>query len=287
MSDLVSRSLRTMLAESLDVDPERLAHLDRLGPDRLRLLKERVSDKLFDEHAPVFARVSRLAPLVPAIVAAKLAVKVVDPIVGGRAAGSIGVDHPDKARGVLSHLPPAYMADCAAYLDPRAITVLAPLLDPGPLVPAANELLRRKAYITAARFVDFATEEMIHAFEAGITDNEGLLHTASLAASTERLTEIIGQLPDERVDQIVLASTSSPEATLAGLSLLGRLDPGLSGRLGDTFFTTITDDQLTDVLTVASERGATAELKVVHAHLGATAKTRLSAHPLWKQVKKM
>lgn len=228
MTDLLTEAQLVMLAQTLDVPPERIEHLARLGADNLRALRERISDVLFDAHAELFSRVSALGPLVPSAVVAKVAQAAVPPLVGGRAGGALGVDHPDKAAGVLSRLSPEYMADAAPYLDPRALKVLAPKVPAGPLVPAAQELLRRKDYVTAARFVEFATPELIKAFEAALDDDEGILHVAAYTHSDERLREIVRALPIDRIASIIdTAGRGSDELQQALVSLISRLDDEL------------------------------------------------------------
>jgi hypothetical protein len=235
MSDLVTRAQIVILAETMDTDPERLRHLERLGADKLRVLREHISNALYDELATTFARISALAPLVPPALVAKVAQAVIPPLVAGRAGGALGVQHQDKVTGVLTHLSARYMADCAPYLDPRTIAVLAPTIPGGLLVPAANELMRRRAYVTASRFVEFATPNLVRELEHGIDDKAGVLHTVALTQSPQRLREIITMLPPDRVTPIIQTAAGSPELMLAGLSLLARLDHDLIDTFGEAF----------------------------------------------------
>lgn len=279
MTDLVTRAQLVMLAETMDVPPQRLSHLERLGAAQLRALRERVSDVLFDSHAQTFARVSRLAPLVPNALVAKLAQTLVPPLVAGRAAGALGMAHPDRAAGVLSHLSARYMADCAPYLDPRAIGVLAPVVPVSLLVGAANELMRRGGYVTAARFLQYAGPELVRDFERGIQDDTGLLMTAALADSTDQLAEIIELLPRPRVHDIVRAAGTGTDELLAGLSLLSRLDQRLRHELGEVFFASLRDERVGWVLRTAVERRAVPELLAVVHQLDGPTLHRLAADP--------
>ena len=233
MADYLTRAQLDILASVLDVDAERVAHLDRLGADGVRALRERISNLLFDEQAAMFARVSKLAPLTPNALVAKVSEAVIPPLVAGRAAGALGIDHQGRIADLLSRLSPAYMADCAPYLDPRAIEVLAPVVPGEALVPGAVELLRRRDYVTAAAFVEFATPELIRAFEQGIDDDLGLINTAALVHSTEMLAQIIDTIPDDRLERILAASLTTPESILSGMSVLSRLDAEVRDRLVD------------------------------------------------------
>jgi hypothetical protein len=277
--DLVTRAQLAMLAETLGVPPERIRHLERLGADNLRGLRERISDQLFDEQSATFARMSKLAPLVPNGLVAKVSQAIVPPLVAGRAAGALGVDHPGRAKGVLADLSPQYMADCAPYLDQRTVAVLAPTIPPALLIPAANELMRRKAYVTASWFLDYATPETLLDLEAGIHDKAGLLHTTSLVQSTERLNQIVRLLPTGQVAVIVRTAITSPELLTAGLSLLARLDPELTADLGDLLFEELDGPGLTEVLRTAVGQGAILELLVVAASVREDAVRRIAADP--------
>jgi hypothetical protein len=263
VTDLVTRAQLEMLAETLDVAPERLRHLERLDATQLRELRERISDALFDSHAQTFARVSRLAPLVPNALVAKLAQTMVPPLVAGRAAGALGMAHPDRAAGVLSHLSPRYMADCAPYLDPRAIGVLAPIIPVALLVDAANELMRRQSYVTAARFLQYASPELVRDFERGISDDAGLLMTAALTDSADRLAEVIRYLPRRRVEAIVRSAGSGEDQLVAGISLLSRLAEPLRRELAGTFFGPLDDERVSWVWRTASAHNAVPELRTV------------------------
>lgn len=231
MADFVTRAQLDMLAKTLGVDAERVAHLERLGAEGLHTLRSRISNVLFDEQAATFARVSKLAPLAPNALVAKVSEAVIPPLVAGRAAGALGVDHQGRIADLLSRLSPRYMADCAPYLDPRAIAMLAPIVAGESLVPGANELMRRHDYVTAAGFVEFATPELIKAFERGIDDDLGLLHSAALVYSNDMLGMVIRAIPDERLERIMAASLATPASIMAGLSVLSRLDAELRDQL--------------------------------------------------------
>ena len=278
MSDLVTRAQLVMLAETLDVEPDQVRHLERLGADGLRSLRERISDVLFDEQAAVFARLNKLAPLVPNGVVAKLSQAIVPPLVAGRAAGALGVGNPGRAKAVLTDLSPTYLADCAPFLDQRTVAVLAPTIPAEVLVPAANELMRRHAYVTASWFLDYATQELVLGLEDGITDKAGLLRTTALVQSAERLDEIIRLLPSDRVAVIVRTAVSSPELLMAGLSVLSRLSPELAADLGDVLFAELDDDGLTDVVRTVVDQDAAGELLAVAAALHPAALRRLAGN---------
>jgi hypothetical protein len=266
MTDFITRAQLAMLADALGVETERVAHLARLGAAGVRELRERISNVLFDEHAATFARVSKLAPLAPNALVAKVSEAAIPPLVAGRAAGALGVDHQGRIADLLSRLSPRYMADCAPHLDPRTLAVLAPIVPGDVLVPAAKELLRRCDYVTAARFVEFATPDLIRAFEESIDDDLGLLHTAALTYSTEQLADIIGAIPEARLDRIMLASLTTPESIVAGLSVLARLGPDLRAQLSEMLARHVEPGTRDAVLNAIESHGMTDDLHAVAEH---------------------
>lgn len=281
MSELLTHAQLVMLAQILDVPVERVEHLGRLGADQVRALRERISDLLFDEQAETFRRVSGLGPVIPAAVVAKVAQLAVPPLVAGMAGGALGVAHTDKAAGVLSRLSPEYMADAAPYLDPRAVRLLAPVIPPGPLIPAAEELLRRRDYITAARFLEFATPELIAAFEPALRDDEGVLRVAAYTHSDERLSDVVRSLPPARVSSIVATgATGDTELRLATISLLSRLDDELKRQVGDILFDELDAEAVAAFLATVVAEGAVGDLLAVLGRLSPAALDMAAANPI-------
>lgn len=231
MTDLLTRGQLDLLAQLLDARPEDVAGFARLGAADLRAVREHISAELFDADAPMFARIARLAPLLPDAVVAKVAVTVVPAEVSGRAAGALALAHPDRIAGILTALPVGYLADAAAHLDPRTIPALAARVPAAALVPAAEELLRRGDFTTTSRFVEHAPDDLVAALERGIGDDLGLLMTAALILDAGRLTAILRAFPAERRDAIArTAATGGDRGLIAAISVYGRLDAELRTR---------------------------------------------------------
>lgn len=279
MTDLLTRGQLDMLAQDLGESAESLESLTRLGANSIHALRTRISNLLFDAHTETFARVSKLAPIIPNALAAKVAQDAVPPEAAGRAGGVLGIDHPGRVAGLLACLAPAYMADAAAYLDPRAVAVLAPRM-PGPvLIPAALELLRRRDYTTAARFLEHAPDRLIHEFERGIPDNAGLLRAVALTPTADRLDRIVRAIPDQRRQRIIAsAATADAPTMLAGLSVLSRLQPDLTDALGAILFDRSLD-HIDRIVTIAHQHGAHGELLAVLAAQPDSSLTRIAEVP--------
>ncbi|WP_410869987.1 hypothetical protein [Nocardia sp. A7] len=240
MTDLTTRAQLILLARTLHVHPQRLDHLRYLGADRLHALQQQISGVLFDQHTETFRRISALVPFVPLTVSIPLVQKLVPPMMTGRAAGSVGLDHPGKAAETLTMLRAEYAADCAPYLDPRAIEQLADQMAPGPIVEIINELLRRRDYVTAGPFLACATTELIAHVEADVRDDAGLIFSAAFSYDVDVLSAVVRQLLDgphrriPRITQTVL--TGSADLQHAALSVFSRCAPDVIRRVGDILF---------------------------------------------------
>ncbi len=285
MADILTRAQLSLLAALLQTDAANLASLERLGADDLKALRGALSDALFDEQAEAFARVGKLAPLVPNALVVTVAHRAVPPEVAGRVGGAVGLAHGDRAIGVLSGLKPAYLADAAPYVDPRVIPHFAPRLPAKLLIPAARELLRRRDYLTASRFVEFATDELIVAFERAIDDDEGIILTGVLVSDTNVMNDIMRAAgPDRSLRMARAAAAGKPEVLAALVSLLNRIDPELARPAVAELLGHPDVDVVVHVLEVATAEGVVVELLEVSAVLDGEARARLASLEAWQRI---
>jgi len=285
MADILTRAQLSLLAALLQTDAANLASLERLGADDLKALRGALSDALFDEQAEAFARVGKLAPLVPNALVVTVAHRAVPPEVAGRVGGAVGLAHGDRAIGVLSGLKPAYLADAAPYVDPRVIPHFAPRLPAKLLIPAARELLRRRDYLTASRFVEFATDELIVAFERAIDDDEGIILPGVLVSDTNVMNDIMRAAgPDRSLRMARAAAAGKPEVLAALVSLLNRIDPELARPAVAELLGHPDVDVVVHVLEVATAEGVVVELLEVSAVLDGEARARLASLEAWQRI---
>ncbi|MFF0531674.1 hypothetical protein ACFYT3_25235 [Nocardia amikacinitolerans] len=284
MTDLVTRAQLVLLARTLHVPAERLAHLEKLGAARLHELQQRIARRIFDEHTATFRRVGMLVPVIPLSISLPLVQRMVPPMMVGRAAGAVGVEHPKKAAEALGMLDVSYAADCAPYLDPRTVGELADVAPPGPVVAITNELLRRGDYVTAGPFLAYATPALIRAVEAGVHDDEGMIRSAAYAYSSASISAVIRQLlhgPTQRIPRLAATLLSgSAELRLTALSVFARCDEDVIAALGDILVDVGTVEQNGDLVRVAVEAGAIRELLTLVGHLGPSALDTLAANPV-------
>ncbi|NNH69123.1 hypothetical protein HLB23_04425 [Nocardia uniformis] len=282
MTDLVVRAQLVLLARTLHVPVERVAHLERLGAQRLHELQDRMSGTLFDQHNPIFERISSLVPIIPLRISIPIVQRLVPPVMTGRAAGAVGVQHPKKAADAVGLLDVAYAADCAPYLDPRTVGQLADVAPPEPVVRIVNELLSRRDYITAGPFLAYATADLVRAVEAGVADDEGLIRSASYAFSAEAVSAVVRQLLDtgNRIPTMLATVVNgSKELRLAALSVFARCDDDVIAAVGELLLEHIPPSGIADLLTTVVGAGGTPDVLRFVGQLSAPSLLKLALNP--------
>ncbi|WP_228000988.1 hypothetical protein [Nocardia australiensis] len=284
MTDLVTRAQIILLARTLHVPAQRLAHLERLGAAHLHELQQRMASIMFDQHAEVFARISKLVPIIPLTISMPLVQRIVPPMMTGRAAGAVGVDHPKKAADTVALLGTAYAADCAPYMDPRTVGQLADAAPPDPIVLILNEILRRRDYITAGPFLAYATATLIDAVEQGVHDDAGLIFSAAYAFSAESVSAILRQLLNgrwQRIPRILhTVLNGSPDLQLAALSAFARCDDDVMTAVGDILFAVGTSESISNLIVTAIRVGAIAELLTFTGRMNPQVLDAMAANPV-------
>lgn len=284
MSDLVTRAQITLLSRTLHVPEERLAHLEKLGAANLHELQERMAKVMFAEHNAIFSRLSLLVPIIPLSISLPLVQKMVPPVMAGRAAGAIGVDHPKKAAEAVTMLQPGYAAEAAPYMDPHAVGQLADIAPVEPVMKIINELLRRGDYITAGPFLAYATPELVRAVETDVHDDEGLIRSASYSYSGENISVIIRHLlagTTQRIPKLVRTIVQgSKELRLAALSVFARCDADVIVAIGDILFDTGTVDEIGDLISAFLADDAVPETLRFVGQLSPAALDQLAANPV-------
>ncbi|WP_405495450.1 hypothetical protein [Nocardia sp. NBC_00511] len=284
MSDLVTRAQITLLSRTLHVPEEQLGHLERLGAAHLHELQERLAKVIFDQHTAIFSRLSLLVPIIPLTISMPIVQRMVPPVMAGRAAGAIGVDHPRKAAEAVGMLDPAYAAAAAPYMDPHSVGQLADIAPVKPVMRIINELLKRGDYVTAGPFLAYATPELVHAVETDVHDDEGLIRSASYSYSGENISVIVRHLlagEGRRMPKLVRTILSgSKELRLAALSVFSRCDLDVIEAIGDILFDLGSADEIGDLVATFLAGDAVSETLRFVAHLSPSALDLLAANSI-------
>jgi hypothetical protein len=186
------------LARVLNAPPERFSYLTQVPVEELRAFREQVTGMLFDAHLGVLQRMAGASRLLPSPLLARMAERVFGPLLSARIAGLVEVN---RGVDIARRLPPAFLADVAAELDPRRASGIIVGL-PEPLtVEVAAELARREDWITIARFVDHLTESAIAASLEFIPD-DAIGEVAALLDDPARIASVLALLPEDRLNAI-------------------------------------------------------------------------------------
>ncbi|MFI6865677.1 hypothetical protein [Nocardia sp. NPDC050406] len=282
MTDLVVRAQLVLLARTLHVPVERVAHLERLGAQKLHELQEGMSGKLFEQHNPVFERIGNLVPIIPLRISIPIVQRLVPAVMTGRAAGAVGVRYPKKAADAVGLLEVGYAADCAPYLDPRTVGQLADIAPPEPVVRIVNELLARRDYVTAGPFLAYATPELVRAVEQGVPDDEGLIRSASYAFSGPAVSAVVRQLltGGDRIPQMLSTVVDgSKELRLAALSVFARCDDDVIAAVGDLLLEHVPPSGIADLIATVVGAGGTPDVLRFVGQLGSESLLRLALNP--------
>lgn len=218
---LRNRAEQLKLARLLAVEVEALPDLDGVPSEQLAELRERVTDRLFDESARALGRVGAASRLVPAPVVATIAHKAFGPLLCARAAGAVD---PGKAIDVAQRLPADFLADVTVELDPRRVAAIIAGVPTSLVVPVAEELGRREEHVTMGRFLAFVADDAVVA-AMGVLPDEALLRTAFVLEHKHRLDHTLGLLPAGRLRALLGCAHELglwPEA----VDLVGHLSSG-------------------------------------------------------------
>ena len=214
------------LAAELDVEPEELGFLaDRSVPE-LRRFRAALTTGLFKRHEHRFHRVATLAGLVPVQIAAKAAQLALGPVVAARVASVLDPAHAAKMAGIL---PRTFLTEVTLSLDPSRASAIIERLPEDVIVRVGTDLARRHEVVTLARFVGTISAE-VAAKVVVQADPADLLTIALYAEDAVALDEIIGAIPDEVVNAVLVQAHHDHEE-IDALTLLTSLRPESRERL--------------------------------------------------------
>ncbi|MFE2959938.1 hypothetical protein [Nocardia tengchongensis] len=284
MSDLVTRAQITLLSRTLHVPEEQLAHLEQLGAANLHELQQRMATVMFAAHNAIFSRLSMLVPIVPLSISIPIVQRVVPPVMAGRAAGAIAVDHPQKAAEAVSLLDPVYAAQAVPYVDPHSVGQLAEIAPVEPVMRIINELLARGDHISAGPFLAYATPTLVQGVEELVHDDEGLIRSASYSYSGTNISVIVRHLlsgPGRRIPKLVhTILNGSQELRLAALSVFARCDSDVVTPIGDILFELGSTEEIADLVRTFLAAGAMPETLRFVAEFSPSALDLLAANPI-------
>lgn len=262
MTTLAARAEVIKLARALAVEPERLDFLREAPAADVRRFRERLMAELDAPHRPMFRKLAGASKLLPNALTAKIAMKYFGPMLCGMVASEL---EPDRAAALMHHIPVDFLADATVYVDPVAADSIVKGLDTEKMVPTMRELLRRKEYVTLARFLGAVTDEQLLAVVPLVESGEDLLMTGFYAEATDRFETVLAELPDARIRSVAQAAVDL-DAFAEALTLMQHLTPPTRSRVADAA-AELGPDVIGKMLQAAQREDAWAELLPVAASM--------------------
>jgi hypothetical protein len=169
------------LARVLHTDPADLSCVESLDARDLRRLRESISRGLSQADRAVAGRLAAGTQLLPPVILAKIAERVLAPVATARVAAQMP---PERCAAVSERLSITYMADVCVELDQPTAETLMSRLPPGVIVQVARELIERAEYPTIGLLIRMAGEDLTRTVMASIGDDDVLLKISEVLADT-------------------------------------------------------------------------------------------------------
>lgn len=273
MSDLALQAEHLKLARLLGTSETRIAALSGLGVHGVRQLRGACTSMLFDGDRSSLQRVASAARLLPGALNAVLAEKAMGPVLASRVAGMLP---PKDAVDIARRVPLMFNVEVTLMIDPRSAVPMLRLMPMELVVGVSREMVKRREYITMARFVDTLTDEQIRAV-MDVLDDESMLRIGFFVESPQRLEEVVSLMSGERLQQ-VMAVAANPELDLGGavLALMSGVSPELRTRLATAAMSHASSEVGASLVTAARKHGMIEMLRPLAASMNPAAGKRLS-----------
>lgn len=190
------------LARMLDVEVDDLHYLQTVSSQQLCVLREQVTQAVFDSGGPALGRLAGASRLLPTSVIAAIAQHAFGPVLAARIAGLLD---PGRAADVAAKLPTPFLAEVAVHLDPRrAVNVLARIPSQR-IAEVARELIARQEHVTLGRFVGHLPDEAI-VLAVKAMDDVTVLTVAFVIEDPEGITRVLTLIDAARLDGLLDAA---------------------------------------------------------------------------------
>lgn len=232
MSRLASRAELEKLALLTGSAAGDLAWLDRMPSEALRQLRIALLERYARQQRRTIRRLAAIACWLPAWLIVLLARWLFGAALTARIAGEMPAP---KAAAITQRLDPAFMAEVAAWLDPRRARELIRLVTIDRIIAVAQGMLARRDYVTMGRFVEFLGDDAVRAVADTIVDEGELLEIVFHVESKNRLDHLVRMLPPDRVRAGILLVLDPSRRPLWPkiLSLVTHVGYVLKRELGD------------------------------------------------------
>lgn len=224
---LAARAEVLRLARLLDHDAGDLAYLETVDAEDLAVLREQVTDALFDGDRDALGRIAEAGKVVPVGFMATVGEKVFGPTLCARLTGLLA---PDRALEVGMRMDPPFLARIAAEMDPRRAVAVITRVPDDVSVAVAAELAAAGEFVAMGRFVGHLSDAAL-ARAADVIDDRDLLRITFVLEDKARVDRLVELMDDDRL-RAVVAAAREEELTDEALDLLAHLGARQLGRLG-------------------------------------------------------
>lgn len=275
---LAVRSELAKLRQQWHLDDQALPFLEQLPETQLRELRTASSELLFAQNSVLFRRLAKLANRF-SLLAPWLA-KMIGPLLTARIVGEIPARN---AARIAARVEPAYVAQIAAFLDPRRTRDLIQFIHKDYIVEVALALIERRDYPTMGRFVSYLNDEVLQAVLDAVDDEAELLRAAFFMDSKNRLSHVVRMLPQARRRKVVLLALDEKHPLLDEIMcVLANVNFALKRELGD--LAAAQDDAvIARVIAHTQQAGLWGDLMPVVASLSQTQQKRIANLPILSQ----
>ncbi|MBU3064589.1 hypothetical protein KO481_24035 [Nocardia sp. NEAU-G5] len=281
MTSLESRAEVIKLARELQTEPERLDFLEGAAPEAIRAFRRSVHQRLDAPHRPMFRRIAKVGALVPGTLAVRIAMRYYGPMFVGMVATEVP---PARAADLIGSVPPEFIADAAPYVDPEAVGPIVRGLRTEAMLPAMREMLRRKDYVTLARFVSAVSDELILEVLPSIESGADLLMivlNSEISDVAGHFDIVLTRVDDDRIRSLVQAAADAG-LFAETLTFLQFLSTPARARIADAA-AELGPAVLTAMIDAAHRENAWPELLSVAAALTETHLSAFAAADAWTE----
>jgi hypothetical protein len=215
---LATRAEIAKLARLIGREADSLSYLESVPADEIRALRDETTEVLFRANGSTLARLAAASRLLPVGLVATLGEGAFGPVLSARIAGLL---EPSRAVEMAEKLPISFLADIAIDIDPRRARDVIARIPPRRIAEITRELARRQEYVTMGRFVGRMPDGSVAASLSEL-DDVALLRVAFVLEAKESLPDLVGLLPEERIDGIIDAA-STKNLWAEALDLLSHL----------------------------------------------------------------
>ncbi|MFE3187573.1 hypothetical protein ACFXHA_01105 [Nocardia sp. NPDC059240] len=279
MTSLAARAEVVKLARELQVAPADLGFLLESDPAAVRRVRQGMYRALDAPYRPMFGRLAKVSGLIPNSLAIAIATRFFGPMLCGMVASSLS---PERAAALIGHVPLPFLCDVAPYVDPDAATPIVQCFDVDVMVPVLREMLRRKDYVTLARFIVAASDAQLRAVLPYVESGEDMLmvaFNAELDAVADRFDLVLMEMPDDRI-RGVLQTAHEQDLFAEALTFLAVLSARTLARIAD-LAAGMGPEVLTHMVSATERENAWADLLPVAGAMSKESLQRLLELDVW------